>query len=100
MVAPGRCESLPPRPRDRRVVADFAVLAPFDSNSTAFTIGRAASPYPRHALLFAIKPGTVRTLKRLGSNPVRTWSQVNGMDTGAPGRIRGDHGLTEMHGCH
>ena len=35
-------------------------------------------------------------VKRAGSRPSRTWSQFTGIDTGAPGRARGDSGATAV----
>jgi len=38
--------------------------------------------------LFAIKLGTVRTVKRFGSRPFFIWRHVSGIDMGAPSRAR------------
>ena len=40
--------------------------------------------------------GTVLIVKRVGSRPSRTWFQFTGIETGAPGRPRGDSGATAV----
>lgn len=35
-------------------------------------------------------------VKRLGSKSVRTWFEVSGIDTVAPGRARGERGATAV----
>ena len=35
-------------------------------------------------------------VKRSGSSPSRTWVQFTGIETGAPGRARGDSGATAV----
>ena len=39
---------------------------------------------------------TVRRVNRVASNPFFTCPQLRGIDTGAPGRARGDHGATAV----
>ena len=45
---------------------------------------------------FLYQGGTVRTVYAVGSSPFFTWLQLTGIDTGAPGRPRGDSGATAV----
>jgi len=49
-----------------------------------------------HGLSRANSAGTVRSVKRLGSNPERNCGRRSGIDTVAPGRARGDSGATAV----
>ena len=47
-------------------------------------------------MLLASRPREVFIVKRWGSKPARTWLQCRGIETGAPGRIRGERGATAV----
>ena len=48
------------------------------------------------ACSFATERQAVRIVKRCGSRPDFTWLQLSGIETGAPGRARGDNGATAV----
>ena len=73
----------------------YAALALFN-RLIAGPNGRSASQQSSHAALLPIRPGAMRTVKRVGSKPDRICVHSNGMETGAPSRSRGDSGATAV----
>lgn len=68
----------------------------FPSFTMAALSGLSPSQYSSHAVSLRTRDGTLRTVNLAGSRPFFTWFQVIGIETGAPGRPRGDNGATAV----